>query len=144
MSLQKYSLGISYTILLVLVGGVANYFTWSPDAEMTASFLWLFAAAILLMYLPFLFFTQFRDWKIKEFGFVVNGATIGTAVLLIAVAVFIALAGTGTDFQTALIEAVARTGEELLFRSFVYALTLRILAGRKDNGSLCGLFLFPV
>ena len=133
MSLQKNSLGIAYTLVLIVFGAVINYFTWSRDGEVTTSLLFLLAMAVVLLYLPFFFFVQVGDWQIKEFGFVANGATIIIAILALAVALFMSLASTGTDFQTALIEAVARTGEELFFRGFVYALTLRILAQRNSK-----------
>lgn len=133
MSLQKNSLGIAYTLILIVFGAIMNYFTWSRDGEVTTSLLLLLAAVVVLLYLPFFVFVQVGDWQIKEFGFVANGATIVITILALAVALFMSLASIGTDFQTSLIEAVARTGEELFFRGFVYALAIRILAQRKSK-----------
>lgn len=53
------------------------------------------------------------------------------ALLLTALSLFVTAMGTGTDFLTSLTEAIARTGEELFFRGFVYALVIRIFANQK-------------
>lgn len=130
--LKENLLGVLFTLAVLMFGAIINYFTWSKDEEMTIGFLLLLLFVVALLYLPFVYFSQFSDWQIREFGFVVNGLTVLIAILLIILSGFISLKGSGTDLQVSLIEAFARTGEELFFRGFVYALVVRILSDRKN------------
>jgi len=125
-----HSFGIIYVLAIVIFGAITNYLTWTEDKEITLLFLLLLA--IVILYLPLIVFTQYADWKINEFGFVLNGFTTLLFAILLLLCVFSSSVWPVTDLQFSLIEAVARTGEELFFRGFLYTLVLRLLT--NNNG----------
>ena len=129
--LRRNLLWVIYALALLIAGAVINYFTWSNGEETANGFSVFLFVIVVLLYLPFVLLTRYADWQFKEFGLVVNGGTFLVALLLTALSLFVTAMGVGTGFLTSLIEAIARTGEELFFRGFVYALVIRVFANRK-------------
>lgn len=129
--LKKNRVWVIYSLALLITGAILNYFTWSDDEEITGSFMLLLSLAVILLYLPFLVLTYRAGWKFREFGFVINPGTILISLLFVAFSLFTAIASTGTNFLKSLVEAIARTGEELFFRGFIFALVVRVLANQK-------------
>jgi len=129
--LKKNRVWTIYLFALLFAGAILNYLTWSDDEESTSSFLLLLSQTVILLYLPFFVLTHRAGWGFREFGFIINAGTILISLLFIAFSLFTAKASTKTDFLTSLLEVVARTGEELFFRGFVFALVIRIFTHQK-------------
>jgi len=129
--LRRNLLWVIYTLALLIAGAVINYLTWSNDKDTANGFLVLLFVIVVLLYLPFVLLTRYADWQFKEFGLVVNGGTFLIALLLTALSLLVTVTGAGTGFLTSLQEAIIRTGEELFFRGFFYALVIRIFANQK-------------
>ncbi|NKQ34505.1 MAG: CPBP family intramembrane metalloprotease [Chloroflexi bacterium] len=122
---------IAYIIAIILFGAVVNYFTWTKDGERTNNLLFLFIITVVLLYLPLLLFTRYTDWAVKEFGFILNGATLAISGVLIFLGLFVSMTWFPIDFLSSALVVVGLVGEELFFRGFVYALVLRFFT----NGS---------
>lgn len=137
-------LGIIYVFALIIFGAIVNYLTWGPDNDFTTTFLLLLALITFLLYLPVIIFTQFSDWEVKEFGFAWNEKVLAIIVLIGIVfalwSIFSPSIWTLVNIQYDAIEAVARTGEELFFRGFIFALLIRVLAN-NDKSFLWTIFL---
>lgn len=52
-----HSLGVVYTLAVVILGAIMNYLTWSNDGELTNS---LFLLLFVILYFPLLFFYPIR------------------------------------------------------------------------------------
>jgi len=117
-------IGILYTCLLLALGAYFNYaMPYDPNPVMSPSImqlmLWTFT------YVPLGIFVVIANWNVTEFGFCVT-RSVGLALIII-----IPLCGSMAwniqiPWQSALIEAFARTGEEIFFRGFLFALLLKI------------------
>lgn len=130
--LKKNSPAIFYTLAVLVVGAIANYF-YVLNAEKTTDefYLVMLAFLVILLYLPFFYLTNRADWGFREFGIVINAGTFFVSLLLVVLSLFITLFANGDGFLTSSVEAIARTGEELFFRGFVYALVIRVLIYQK-------------
>lgn len=127
-----HTAGVILTAVSVIAFAIINYYTWTTDQiELPAYALicWTY------LYVPLFLFHRFGHWKVYEFGFVLNGRVIliCTLSLLIVVPLVVHNFGSlsGGQWRDSLIEAYARTGEELFFRGFIYLLVLKIVADRK-------------
>lgn len=85
-----------------------------------------------LLYVPLLAAFHTPGWKTEKFGFVLNPRLGITMLLLFPVSIM--MGGISqTHWWGALIEAIARSGEEIFFRGFLYLLVLKIFAGRSKD-----------
>lgn len=127
---KMYAFGVIYVTVSIVVIAVINYYTWRKDPADYTVFTYLFWGSL---YVPLFIFYKAADWKISEFGFVVN-KKVGLIVLLSAVLLgysFIKGSMTG-GWHSSLTEAFARTGEEVYFRGFVYVLVLKVFQHKKN------------
>lgn len=128
-----YLFGSIYVILSIIAMGIINYFSWSPGVVTELSVFGLLLWGSL--YLPMIFFNYFADWKISEFGFVLNkrvGIVIALSLLL-GVWLYIREPEIWMfdKWYYSLIESFARVGEELYFRGFIYLLVLKLFKAEK-------------
>jgi uncharacterized protein len=131
-ALKKNSLAIFYTLAVLIAGAIANYFyALNSETFTVQSYLLMNALVVVVLYLPFFHLTSRADWEFREFGFLINGATFLVALLLVILSLFIALFVSGEGFLVSFVEAIARTGEELFFRGFVYALVIRVFIHQR-------------
>ena len=119
-------IGILYTGLLLTLGAYFNY-AMPYDANPVTSLTTLQFILWTLLYVPLGIFVVFANWNVTEFGFYVTRG-LGLALIII-----IPLCGAlfwrmQTPWYSALIEAFARTGEEIFFRGFLFALLLKIFS----------------
>ena len=126
-----YIFGIVFVICFVIAAAVINYFTYSPEGEFAG---WESILALVfwsVQYLPIFVFHKFAKWEIKDFGFVTNYKVF----LILVLAAIIVLPHISnlpkSTFKNALIEAYARTGEEVLSRGFVYELAIKLFKNKK-------------
>jgi membrane protease YdiL (CAAX protease family) len=113
----------------MVAGALLNYTQpndATPDAEPPwfAIFLWT------MLYIPLLVLPVLAKWEIKELGFTITPFGIGLALF------FAVLCGglysQKTDFGFGPIaEAIARTGEELFFRGFLFMLLLKLFDKKR-------------
>jgi len=83
-----------------------------------------------LLYLPVIALPLIARWEVKDFGFTVS--PILAAVSVLAAVLCGALAASArVAWDSAALEAYARTGEELFFRGFLFTFFMRLFAGRR-------------
>lgn len=83
------------------------------------------------MYVPFFYYLFCDNWKIKDFGFVLNYQVATILVVIIVFIMFRVEHISLINWQSSMIETFARTGEELFFRGFLYTLLLKIFRSKK-------------
>ncbi len=98
----------------------------------------------IALYIPVPVLMTKADWKISDFGFVINKGTV-IASLALGALMLIRLGWTfRVDLiQYTIIEAFARVGEELFFRGFIFTLALKLLKG-KENSVLWAILISSV
>ena len=124
--------GILYAVFVVVLGAYLNYvmpYDTNPviSPSMTMLFVWL------LLYIPLGLFTIIADWKIEDFGFSIN-YKVGFASILVCVLCAPMTFTTMVPWRGAVIEAFARTGEEVFFRGFLYLLVLKVFSEKAKPG----------
>jgi membrane protease YdiL (CAAX protease family) len=131
-SKKDITIGVLYAVLICALGAYLNY-TRPYDANpvtlpsATSLLLWV------LLYVPLGLFTAIADWKIKDFGFSIN-RRLGLALLPVLF-LCVPIAWTSqVPWPSALIEAFARTGEEVFFRGFLFLLLLKIFSEKARPG----------
>lgn len=134
---KLYRFGVVYTLAIVIIAAIANYFTWDTVYEssiVNAFILILTIAMWIALYIPVPVFMTKADWKISEFGFVFNKSTV-IASIAVSVLMLIRLGWTFRFdlMQYTIIEAFARVGEELFFRGFIFTLALKLLKGKEKS-----------
>ena len=144
---RLYRVSILYTLILIIIAAIANYFTWDTvyeSAIVNAFLLVLTIAMWIALYIPVPVLMIKADWKISDFGFVINKSTF-IASLAVGVLMFIRLGWTFRFdlIQYTIIEAFARVGEELFFRGFIFTLALKLLKG-KENSVLWAILISSV
>ncbi len=144
---RLYRVSILYTLILIIIAAIANYFTWDTvyeSAIVNAFLLVLTIAMWIALYIPVPVLMIKADWKISDFGFVINKSTF-IASLAVGALMFIRLGWTFRFdlIQYTIIEAFARVGEELFFRGFIFTLALKLLKG-KENSVLWAILISSV
>lgn len=81
-------------------------------------------------YLPVMILPIVAGWKITEFGFTLNPFLALTALLIVVMCAYITSSGMVT-WQSALIEAFARMGEEIFFRGFLFVLCTELFRNKR-------------
>jgi uncharacterized protein len=119
-----------YAAFFLLLIGYLNYVEpYSPDPVSSPVF-WQIVLWTLL-YLPVFVLPLARRWQVREFGF-----TLGPSLYLVAFVVALlcgwATASVSTTWTAGVLEAYARTGEELFFRGFLFTLLMRVF-GRHER-----------
>ncbi|MFT3891014.1 MAG: CPBP family intramembrane metalloprotease [Anaerolineales bacterium] len=74
-----------------------------------------------LLYLPVLILPVVAGWKVTEFGFTLNPFLAVASLLIVAMCAY-SISTDKVTWQSALMEAFARTGEEIFFRGFLFVL----------------------
>jgi uncharacterized protein len=121
---RELAAGIGCSLLIMSVGGYLNYITPYEPGPLEDYQPW-FLVFWALLYLPLLIYPIFAKWKVTRFGFSVTPYTLLASVLF-AVLCASTTAAQNPAWKGALMEAFARTGEELFFRGFLYLLLLEI------------------
>ena len=125
-------LGIFYAVSMVALVAYLNYtlpYDPNPVTSTTTTQLILW----FLLYVPLGLFTTITDWKIEDFGFSINYRTGFASILVLALCVPMTLTYE-VPWRSALIEAFARTGEEVFFRGFLFLLLLKIFSETAKPG----------
>lgn len=124
-----YSLSLIYTAILLSIVGFGNYYTWTHGVVQNISL--IFVLVWMALYVPLLVSHKYDNWKIKEFGFIVN-----YKVLLFLI-FFLIILFSNKDiplvikWKSLFVEVFARTGEEIFFRGFLYTLFLKMFNSQK-------------
>ena len=125
---NTYIFGVVFTFCFLISAAIINYFTWSPgptEPGFGAFILWTF------LYLPIFIFCKYADWKIKDFGYVLNYGVFALTALVVVIIMFNIHNFHINNLRNALVETYARTGEEVFFRGFLYELILRLFKNKK-------------
>lgn len=128
-----YTFGVIYTIVSLILFAILNYFTWTagPVTEIAL----LYFVGWISLYVPLFIFYSHAQWEVNETGFTIN-KRVG-----IIVALSLVLGGylymkeprmfVVEKWYSSVIEAFARTGEEVYFRGFIYTLVLKLFQHKK-------------
>jgi membrane protease YdiL (CAAX protease family) len=117
-------LGIGYAGLVTAIAAYINYVDPYDPTPTLYPTTWQITLWVLC-YIP-LAFPLFTGWKIKNFGFSVNPVLVLSSILLSMVCGSFTIGVTNTWYG-GLFEAFARTGEEFLYRGFLFLLLLKVL-----------------
>lgn len=129
---KDITLGALYAALIFALGAYFNYampYDANPLTALSITQLLLW----FLLYVPLGLFTTIADWKIKDFGFSVN-RRVGFALLPVLLLCAPITRTFEVPWQSALIEAFARTGEEVFFRGFLFLLLLKVFSEKARPG----------
>jgi membrane protease YdiL (CAAX protease family) len=140
-----FDIGILYTVVVFALSVYFNYsmpYDSNPATYPQATQFVLWA----LLYVPIGFMVVIARWNIIEFGFQIK-SPLGLATVIL-----ILLCGAITwdvqiHWQYAFFEAFARTGEEIFFRGFLFALSLKIFSRKTKPwiwAVLVSAFLFSL
>lgn len=116
-------------VMFLLMAGILNYLTWTPEKVDKIYPLQFFCW--ILLYLPMIVFTKKYGWQLNEFGFSFNYKVI---ILIISVLVLIFInrhSFTFNGWNYAAIQMFARTGEEVFFRGFLFTFFLKIFKDKN-------------
>ncbi|MEF3244727.1 MAG: CPBP family intramembrane metalloprotease [Caldisericaceae bacterium] len=138
---NTYIFGVVYALCFLISAAVINYFTWSPGPTEANSKLFIFAIIFwTLQYLPIFIFTKYADWKIKDFGYVLNYKVLAFTAFVVVISMLTAIFNMHNlyvnyinvkSFINVLVETYARTGEEVFTRGFLYELIFRLFKNKK-------------
>ncbi len=125
------TIAIVYAVFILTLGGFINYvIPYDPNPVTSPTILMI--VIWLLLYAPLVLFTTISNWKIISFGFSGNYRIfIATLPFLLFFAIFAILNIESIAWQSGLIEAFARTGEEVFFRGFLFLLVLKIFNNKE-------------
>ncbi len=120
--------GLYATILLALICYL-NYTEPYSSGSVTTPILW---QLILwgLLYLPVIILPIVAHWKVTGFGFTLS-LKLGLAVILVATLCAGITNMTEITWRSSILEAFARTGEEVFFRGFLFDLFIRLFSGKR-------------
>ena len=118
-----------YAAVLIAIAGYFNYtepYSPGPAATLILSHLILWAA----LYLPLLVLPLAAGWKVTDFGFSLS-PTLALVFVIVTMLCAEITFNARVSWGSAAIEAFARTGEEVFFRGFLFALFARLFNTRR-------------
>lgn len=109
-----------YAAVLLVLAGLLNYTQpYSPDpVALPGLWQWMLWGSL---YLPVVILPVVAGWKVTDFGFTLN-PFLALALLLVVMICSSVNRAAVVSWRAALIEAFARTGEEVFFRGFLLLL----------------------
>lgn len=128
-----YAFGVIYIIGSLIVFAILNYFAWTtgPVTELTL----LYFVSWTSFYVPLFIFYISAQWKVTETGFTVNKWVGIIVVLSLILGGYVYMKAPDIvvveKWYYSLIEAFARTGEEVYIRGFIYTLVLKLFQHKK-------------
>jgi membrane protease YdiL (CAAX protease family) len=118
-----------YAAIVLAVAGFLNYTEpYSPEPVTTPALWQLILWGSL--YLPIVILPIVADVKVTDFGFTLN-PFLALAVVLIVMMCSFSSPITIVTWHSALVEAFARTGEEIFFRGFLFVLFSELFRNRR-------------
>jgi len=128
-----YAFGVIYVIGSLIVFAILNYFTWT--AGLVTELALLYVVGWISLYVPLFIFYISAQWKVTETGFTVNKRVGIVVVLSLILGGYVYMKEPGIlvveKWYYSVIEAFARTGEEVYFRGFIYTLVLKLFHHKK-------------
>jgi membrane protease YdiL (CAAX protease family) len=118
-----------YTVIVLVLAGILNYlepFTSDPIA-LPSLWQWIIWGSL---YLPIVVLPVIASLKVTDFGFSLNLFLALVIALILPICAYVSLT-TLVSWRGALIEAFARTGEEVFFRGFLILLFSRLFRGKR-------------
>ncbi|MBN2392530.1 MAG: CPBP family intramembrane metalloprotease [Anaerolineae bacterium] len=126
---KLFRIAVVYAIVVWMVISYLNYvLPYDPDTPTKFDLEHLLFWSLL--YLPVIVLPAFANWKLRDFGLGINGATILAALLVVGMCGSMVLS-VERNLAHAATEAFARSGEEIFFRGFVYLLLEKVFSNRK-------------
>ena len=121
---RAFRYAVAYGVIVTIGVAIANfsapYDPGSPTRlEPTALFLWL------ALYLPALMLPSIYGWQLRDFGWGLGAVGLAVSVAVVGLCGGLTRLKAGFGIPEAAIEAMARTGEEVFSRGFVYFLVER-------------------
>lgn len=116
------------TVLLAFIGYLNYAEPYSPDPVTTPVLLQLILWGAL--YVPVVALPIAARWQVTDFGITLN-PLLALALLLVTPLCAGVTIAAKTTWGSAILEAYARTGEEVFFRGFIFALFARLFVGKR-------------
>lgn len=120
--------GLYATILLALICYL-NYTEPYSSGPVTTPILW---QLILwgLLYIPVIVLPIVAHWKVTNFGFTLS-LNLGLAIILVTTLCAGITNMIEISWRSSILEAFARTGEEVFFRGFLFDLFIRLFSSKR-------------
>jgi membrane protease YdiL (CAAX protease family) len=118
-----------YAVVVLAFGAFTSYTEPYSTDPITAPDIW----SLMLwgsLYLPVIFLPIVAGWKVTDFGFTLNPFLALAVLLIVTMCAYITPTGMVT-WQSTLVEAFARTGEEIFFRGFLIVLFSELFRNRR-------------
>ena len=127
---RKFGFAVAYGVLITVAVAVANY--WSPyDPGSPTQPEPVFLVVWLALYLPALVLPSVFGWQIRDFGWGLGVVGLVASVLAVGLCGGMARLKVGFGVPEAVIEAFARTGEEVFCRGYLYFLIEHAARSRR-------------
>lgn len=118
-----------YALIFLALVGYLNFVTpYSAEPTVNPSF-WQIVVWGLL-YVPVLALSLVAKRNVVDFGFTLS-PQLALAFVLVSMLCAFFSKGSGTSWLGACIEAIARTGEEIFFRGFLFDIFYQLLSNRR-------------
>jgi membrane protease YdiL (CAAX protease family) len=126
---QEITIGTLYAAFVLAIGAYFNYVTpYDSNPTIVPSMIELLLW--VLLYLPLGLMVMVAKWDVADFGFSIT-TNLSLAILFIVPVCSSITWGIQSSWLSAIIESFARTGEEIFFRGFLFALLLKVFAAKK-------------
>lgn len=121
--------GVLYAGFVLVLGAYFNYtIPYDPSPIIFPDAIQF--VLLILLYIPLGLMLLVAGWKVSDFGFHIN-SKLGLAALVIISLCMTTGWSMQIPWQSAFFEAVARTGEEIFFRGFLFVLLMKIFSGKS-------------
>ena len=118
-----------YAAILLAIGGYLNYTEPYSPGPSTTPILWqliLWAS----LYLPVIVLPIAARWKVTDFGFTLS-PNLAIAALIVTLFCAVITNAIAATWGSGILEAFARTGEEVFFRGFLITFFIRLFDNKR-------------
>jgi membrane protease YdiL (CAAX protease family) len=120
-----------YAVSVLALGSYLNYTEPYSPGPVTTPILWQLILWVSL-YLPVIVLPLAAHWKVTDFGFSLN-PNLAIAALLITLLCAVMTNAIAATWGSGILEAFARTGEEVFFRGFLIAFFIRLFDNKRRS-----------
>jgi membrane protease YdiL (CAAX protease family) len=118
-----------YAVSVLALGSYLNYTEPYSPGPVTTPILWQLILWVSL-YLPVIVLPLAACWKVTDFGFSLN-PKLAIAALLITLLCAVITNAIAATWGNGILEAFARTGEEVFFRGFLITFFIRLFDNKR-------------
>lgn len=133
---RVYAIAVLFAVVVTIAGAVANAnapYDPGTATQLRPAVLTLWA----MLYVPTLVLPAFGGWRLRDLGWSLGAIGLASCVLIVGLCGAVRV-NAAFNWGDAAVEAVARTGEEVFTRGFIYGLIERAFR-RRWCGTACAI-----